>query len=85
MENQIWSAFKNSDLNIEDGFEFGDWRDQCITDKSYDECFSPRKSFYEDQDKIGKLLQTLLHRLPLLSTVIKYSSNLTSNFGLYNF
>ena len=69
MDDQISSAFKNSDVKIEDGFEFGDWRDQCITDKSYDELFSPRKSSYDSQNRIGWLHITVftIHHEPIHS------------------
>ena len=57
MEDQAGNAFNFSDFRIQDGFKFGDWRDQWVTDKSFDDWFSARKSLLENQDWIGRLLQ----------------------------
>ena len=59
MEDQAGKAFDFSDFRIQDGFKFGDWRDQWIIDKSFDEWFSARKNMFENQDCIGRLLQIL--------------------------
>ena len=56
MEDQAGKAFDFSDFRIQDGFKFGDWRDQWIIDKSFDELFSARKNLFENQDFKGKLL-----------------------------
>ena len=56
MEDEIGNTFKIPDFRTENGFKFGDWRDQCTTDKSFDELFSARKNLIENQDFKGRLL-----------------------------
>ena len=56
MEDQVGNTFKIPDFRTEDGFKFGDWRDQCTIDGSFDELFSARKNLFENQDCKGRLL-----------------------------
>ena len=52
------ALYEPSNVQIEDGFEYGDWRDQCISDKLNEEYFNPRISLFSHQIEKGKLLRT---------------------------
>ena len=58
MEKTDVSSFDVSDVQIEDGFEYGDWRDECMSDKLNEECFNPRISLLNNQFDKGRLPQT---------------------------
>ena len=56
MENIDVTSFRVLDIKIEDGFEYGDWRDQWMSDKLYEQVFNPEISLYDDQTNTSKWL-----------------------------
>ena len=70
MDYQFRNAFNILSFRIDDGFEFGDWRDQWTTDKSFDELFSARKNIFEGHDWEG--------RLPSIMNVVSHDVHLFS-------
>ena len=54
MENINTTSFEVSGVRIEDGFEYGDWRDKCIDDKLNDEFFNSTKSLFSNQFDNGR-------------------------------
>ena len=65
MEDFGNKLFGPPNVQNEDGFEFGDWRDQWTFDKMFDDCFNERISLYDQKINKSKHL--------LLVTVMKIS------------
>ena len=60
MEKINATSFDVSGVRIEDGFEYGDWRDKCIDDKLNDEFFNSTKSLFSNQFDNGRRRQTFI-------------------------
>ena len=60
MENTTAVSFELADVQIEDGFEYGDWRDECISDKLNGECFNQRISLFSTHFDKGRWPHTFV-------------------------
>ena len=72
MENRDLNTFRLSGLQIEDGFQYGDWRDQWVSDTQYDDCFTAKISLIDNRISKSKsshtFTATILIYLFLIST-----------------
>ena len=55
MENINVSTIGLSDAKIEDGFEYGDWRDQWVSDTLYSQFINTKISIFGHQINKGRL------------------------------